>query len=224
MTVRKGICWTHSALRMCTHLTLLERRCHQTLDMSSTEATPEPNVSATIVAAVTQTWLYLALLAASEPGGNFGLWILLLFVGLGLALTWLVVLVPTAYRAWRTSSGARAKIIGYLLPIPLAVTLLVVLMALDIPLMTRFELSEGALSDFVERYESADSQSFSGSEWVGLFKIDRVYRRDGCLVLHTYSYIDYETGFAYCTGSLPSSPTVHMDHLKGPWWIYENIH
>ena len=194
------------------------------MDMSSTEPTHEPNVSGTIVAAVTQTWLYLALLAASEPGGNYALWIPLLFVGLGLALTWLVVLVPTAYRAWRASSGARAKIIGYLFPIPLAVTLLVVLMALDIPLMTRFELSEGALSDFVERYESADSQYFSGSEWVGLFKIDSVYQRDACLVLQTYSFIDYETGFAYCTGSLPSSPTVHMDHLKGPWWVYENIH
>jgi hypothetical protein len=192
--------------------------------MSSTEATHEPNVSGTIVAVVTQTWLYLALLAASEPGSNFALGMLLLFVGLGLALTWLVVLVPTAYRTWRASSGARARIVGYLLPIPLAVMLLVVLMALDIPLKTRFELSEGAMSDFVERYESADGQYFSGSEWVGLFKIDSVYRRDGCLVLQTHSFIDYETGFAYCTGSLPSSPTVHLDHLKGPWWRYENIH
>lgn len=192
--------------------------------MSSTEATDEPNVSGTIVAAVTQTWLYLALLTSSEPGGNVLLVMLLLVVGLGLALTWLVVLVPIAYRAWRASSVARARIVGYLLPIPLAVTLLVVLLALNIPLMMRFEFSEGALSDFIERYESADGRHFSGSEWVGLFKIDYVYQRDGCLVLQTNSYIDYETGFAYCTGSLPSSPTVHMDHLKGPWWIYENIH
>ncbi len=191
------------------------------MDMSSTEATNEPTVSGTIVAGVTQTWLYLALLTASEPGGNVLLVMLILFVGVGLALTWLVVLVPIAYRAWRASSEARVRIVGYLLPIPLAVTLLVVLIALNIPLMTRFELSEGALSDFVERYESTDGRYFSGSEWVGLFRIDGVYRRDGCLVLHTYGYIDYETGLAYCTGSLPSSPTVHMDHLKGPWWIYD---
>ena len=192
--------------------------------MSSTEPTHELNVSVTIVAVVTQTWLYLALLAASEPGGNFALWILLVFVGLGLALTWLVVLVPTAYRAWKASSGARARIVGYLLPIPLAVTLLVVLMALDIPLMTRFELSEAALSDFAEQHASTDGEPFSGSEWVGLYRFEAVYRREGCLILQTRSFIDLEVGFAYCSGSLPSSPTVHMDHLKGPWWRYQNIH
>ncbi len=194
--------------------------------MSSTEPTHEPSVSGTIVAFVTQTWLFLWLLAASEPGsGDLLLAMLLLVVGLGLTLSWLFVLVPAGYRSWRASSGERRhKLIGYLIPFPLAVILLSVLVPLNIPLKARFELSEAALSDFAEQHASTDGEPFSGSEWVGLYRFEAVYRREGCLILQTRSFIDLEVGFAYCSGSLPSSPTVHMDHLKGPWWRYQNIH
>jgi hypothetical protein len=193
--------------------------------MSSTEPTHEPNVSGTIVAVFTLTWLFLWLLLASEPMINPFVGMLLLFFGVGLALAWFFLLVPAGYRSWGASSGgSRKKVIGYLIPFPLAVILLLSLVPLEIPLKTRFELSEGALSDFAEQHASTDGKSFSGSEWVGLFKVDNVFHRDGCFVLQTHSFIDEEGGLAYCTGSLPSSPTVHMDHLKGPWWRYQNIH
>jgi len=195
------------------------------LDMRVTQPTREPNVSGTIVAVVTQTWLFLCLLFASEPMIDPFLGMLPLFFGLGLALSWLFVLVPAGYRSWKASRGARRqKVIGYLIPFPLAAILLLVLVPLEIPLKARFELSEAALSNFAEQHASTDGESFSGSEWVGLFKVDNVFRRDGCFVLQTHSFIDESAGLAYCDGSLPRSPTVHMHHLEGPWWRYRNIH
>jgi len=182
-------------------------------------------VAGTIVAVVTPIWLFLRLLFASEPMINPFLDMKLSFFELGLALTWLFVLVPAGYRSLRTSSrGSRKKAVAYLIPFPLAVILLLSLVHFEIPLKIRFELSEGALSDFAEQHVSTDGESFSGSEWVGLFKVDNVFRRDGCFVLQTHGFIDEEGGLAYCTGSLPTSPTVHMYHLKGPWWRYRNIH
>ncbi len=198
------------------------------LDMSSTEPTHEPSVSGTIVAVVTLIWLFLELLLASEPMIDPFLDMLQLWffgLALGLALAWLFLLVPAGYRSLRTSSrGNRNKVIAYLIPFPLAVILLLSLVHFEIPLKIRFELSEGALSDFAEQHVNTDGESFSGSEWVGLFKVDNVFRRNGCLILQTHRFIDEEGGLAYCTGSLPSSPTVHMYHLKGPWWRYRNIH
>ena len=143
-----------------------------------------------------------------------------------MALSWPFVLLPAAYRTWRSFGSAKARAaVRYLLPFPLAALLLSVLVPLDIPLRARFELSEGAVSDFAERHASTDGESFSGSEWVGLFKIDYVSRRQGCLILGTPSFaIDEAAGLAYCTGGLPSSPTVRMDHIEGRWWKYVNLH
>ena len=178
-----------------------------------------------IVALVAVAWGVVSLLLRSEPGYDLMSGILwLAFTGC-LAVAWLSILVPNAYRSWKASGIKKAPaMVSYLLPLPLAAVALFIVIPGRAPLEVRFELSEAALTRYVEQYESTGGESASVTQFVGLYSVGEPYRRDGCLILPTQGGLDYLAGFAYCTGSLPDKPNVDMDHIKGRWWTYEIYH
>jgi len=178
-----------------------------------------------VVAPVTLAWGVVSLLLRSEPGYDLISGILwLAFTGC-LAVAWLGILAPNAYRSWKASGIKKAPaIVSCLLPLPLAAIALFIVIPSRAPLEVRFELSEAALTRFVERYESTGGESASLTQFVGLYSVGEPYRRDGCLILPTQGGLDYLAGFAYCTGSLPDKPNVDIDHIKGRWWTYEIYH
>jgi hypothetical protein len=174
---------------------------------------------------VVMTWWLVSSFFTSEPGVDFLAAILYFVFTLGAVGCWLVFILPTCYRAWKVSrSGGLGKIAAYVLPLAVAAALFVAPGPEVNLLKARFDASEAAMFDEVEKFESSRKESVSRSHRVGLYKIDVVHRRDGCVILKTGGWIDYEAGFAYCTGPLPTSSTVHMKHVKGDWWIYENVH
>ncbi len=184
-------------------------------------ATPAPP----IVVLVVLTWIFVSLLSFSEPGGDFPTWVLWWIFTIGLGLSWLGLLVPAAYKAFRARSLARLpSAAAYLLILPLAAIVLFVLVSHHTPLKARFQLSEPALSDLVRKYQSANTKELFGgageSHWIGLYSVRTVYRRDGCVMVQTTTDMDFEAGLAFCTGSRPEGPNLDMDHIDGLWWRY----
>ena len=178
-----------------------------------------------VVVLVALTWLLVSLLLRSEPGSDFTAGILWLILTGCLALAWLGILVPNAYRTWKACGFTKAAtVVSYLIPLPLAAMVLFVVIPGQAPLKTRFELSEAALSRYIDQFEGTGGESSSGSQFVGLYKVVWAYRRDGCVILRTHDGLDYEAGIAYCTGRLPTKPSIDLNHLKGRWWIYANHH
>lgn len=181
------------------------------------------SVAPGIVVLATLSWLLACLLLASEPMIDPFTSMAPFLFGVSLVLTWPFVVVPLAYRAWKAAGWRRARTIAaYLLPLPVSLAVLSLLLSRDIPVRLRFELSEASLRSHLEQFESS-GLPFSGRDArVGLYNVQGVFRRDGCVVLMTHGFIDEEGGFAYCTGPLPSHP--QMEHLRDKWWIYRNRH
>ena len=67
------------------------------------------------------------------------------------------------------------RIGGYLLPLPVAILLLIA--GSSYTLRLRFDLSEEALHDRVQRFERGDTVSPGGSELVGLYTVESIYHR-----------------------------------------------
>ena len=178
-----------------------------------------------LVSLVALAWLVVSLLLRSEPGFDFLAGILwLLFTG-GLAVAWFSILIQDSYRFWKAHGLTKAlTVLDYLIPLPLAAVALFAVIPGRAPLEARFNLSEAALTRYVEEYERTGGESASVVQFVGLYSVGEPYRRDGCLILPTQGGLDYLAGFAYCTGSLPDKPNVDMDHIKGRWWTYEINH
>jgi hypothetical protein len=181
-------------------------------------------LSPAVVVVVALAWLAVSLLLFSEPSADFYAlmgWFAFTF---GLAVSWLALL-SVAYRALRVKHWTiprRARVIaGYLAPVPVAAVVLILCLAYEVPLRTRFELSEDALHNEIQRNDG-DPASFD-SHRVGLYHVKGVQRRDGCIVIETGGVSFEMGGFAYCTGPLPDSRNVNMDHLTGRWWKYTEI-
>jgi hypothetical protein len=132
-----------------------------------------------------------------------------------LAVVWLGALVPNAYRTWK-AHGLRkaATTLTYLVPLPLAAVALFVVIPSNATFNVRFELSEAALTRYVQQY---DGTGHVDREFVGLYKV-AAYRRDGCVILQTNVGFGSIAGLAYCTGSFPEA---ELDHIKGRWWRYQ---
>lgn len=144
----------------------------------------------------------------------------LLFFGLALLVSWVLFIIPAAWGAWKRGrfKGIQ-RIAGYLLPLPVAIVLLVV--GSSYSLRVRFELSEEALHDQVQRFERGELRTAADSDLVGLYTVEHVDRRYECIVLQTNSGIDMAGGFAYCTsGARPDGDFVRAHHLKNNWWKY----
>jgi len=168
----------------------------------------------------TGAWAFVCLLYTSEPLVEPFTAMPLLFFGIALLVSWVLFIIPAAWGAWKRRRFKRIQLIaGYLLPLPVAIVLLVV--GSSYSLRVRFELSEGALHDQVQHFERGDLPTTADSDIVGLYTVEHIDRRYGCIVLQTNSGIDMAGGFAYCTnGGPPTGDFVRADHLKNNWWKY----
>src|SRR5438552_13465619 len=101
----------------------------------------------------------------------------------------LVLAMVAAWQAWKRGRMYQIhRIGGYLLPLPVAILLLIA--GSSYTLRLRFDLSEEALHDRVQRFERGDTVSPGGSELVGLYTVESIYHRNDCVVLETNSGID----------------------------------
>jgi hypothetical protein len=168
---------------------------------------------------VTWAWALICVLYASEPLVEPFTAMPLFFFGLAVLASWVFFVIPAAWKAWRSGGFRRTgRIAGYLLPLPVAVAILIA--GSSYSLRVRFELSEDALRDQVRRFERGEPSS-ADSDVVGLYTVEDVDRRYGCVVLQTNSGIDMAGGFAYCTTTDgPKGDFVRADHLKDGWWKY----
>jgi len=191
--------------------------------ISGTTETIE-SLSPGLLLLVTTTWVLVMLVLASyvmiDP---FTTIMLVLFPTLGLAGCWLALTVRAAYRARKAPTmGAIAKTVAYLVSFPLAAIAMFMLTADEVPLRVRFGISETAMYDRLERFERTGEEESYGSDLIGLYKVDAVYRHAGCVILQTMRGIEETGGFAYCPGTPPTDP--ELEHLKGRWWIYRSWH
>jgi hypothetical protein len=180
-----------------------------------------------IVALLSATWLCVSLVLFSDPGGDFVAAYAWVLFSVAMFVAWLVLLGIT-YQVARASHWSVPRriglMVGYMLPLPIAVVILVALLSNQIPMKARFALSEPALNDYVRTH--TDTGLDDKTERAGLYKIDFTYQREGCLILETAGANFTSTGFAYCTGDLPDEPdqaSIEMDHLTGNWWTYSDF-
>jgi hypothetical protein len=170
---------------------------------------------------VSTVWMVVSLVVGSEPGIGLLVGVLWLSFSGALVLSWLGFLPFLTWRTWRKGRPSPRFAIAYVVLPVFAVALLLTLLATGLPVRTRFELSEGALTELAERCTGvALSESCDRSHRVGLYNIDAVLDRNRCVVLATEVFIEYVGGFAYCPGAPPEGDYVRADHLKGPWWTY----
>lgn len=183
-------------------------------------------ISLLIVLSITFGWLLISLLIFSEPSPNILLFVFEFYAVLGLIGVWLVLLVPSAYRAikatgWKGLVPASA----YVLPLPISAVLLVTAVIYQAPLKARLELSEAALIDHADQVQARSPGSYNFFRFIGLFRVQTAYKWDGCTIFVTDSFgPEDEGGLAYCTGELPCAPTVEMHHIRGNWWIWNYWH
>jgi len=168
---------------------------------------------------VTSAWGLVCLIYASEPLVEPFTSMPPLFFGLALLASWVFFLIPASWGAWKRSGrGSLGRVAGYLLPMPMVVVVLIIIGLQDLPLKTRFELSEPALFNYFQEFEREGTKPSTESRLVGLYTVEGIYEREGCVVLQTNSGIDLEAGFAYCDNG--PEPSEHMEHLRGNWWVY----
>jgi hypothetical protein len=183
------------------------------------EAVPSP----LIVALITIVWVGVSLVVGSEPGPGFTLglpW--LLFTGL-LGFAWLVCTVREASVTWNKSGIPNAaRTVGYAIQMPIAAIFLYFAVPSEAALEARFELSEGALTRYVEEFNLKGEESMSIIQMVGLYQIGPPDRRHGCIRVTTNDEMDYYAGFAYCPeGPLPTKSNEKFDHFRDNWWRFE---
>lgn len=164
-------------------------------------------------------WAFVCLLYTSEPLVEPFTAMPLLFFGLALVISWVLFVLPAAWQAWKRGRMYQIhRIGGYLLPLPVAILLLIA--GSSYTLRLRFDLSEEALHDRVQRFERGDTVSPGGSELVGLYTVESIYHRNDCVVFETNSGIDMAGGFAYCVDGPPTGDFVRGEHIKNNWWKY----
>jgi hypothetical protein len=169
-------------------------------------------------------WIFVSLAIFSEPGPGLILGLPWLLFSVGLGLVWLVCSVMAARATFKRPALKNVVMtLAYALPIPMAAICLA--MYSGAVLETRFEVSEGALSQHVEEFERTDGESMSGTEMVGLYLVGTPDRRHGCVRVTTNWEMDYYAGFAYCPdGPLPTPPNEEFDHFRDDWWRFEVHH
>ncbi len=171
-------------------------------------------------------WVGVSLVVGSEPGPGFTLGLAwLLFTGL-LGIGWLASTVREAcvtFKQPRVRSLARA--LSYAIPVPLAAVFLYFAVPSEAALEARFELSQDALTRYVEEFERTGEESMPTVQMVGLYQVGPPDRRHGCIRVTTNGEMDYYAGFAYCPeGPLPTKPNEEFDHFQGDWWRFQVRH
>lgn len=158
----------------------------------------------------------LGLYAVSVPGLDFFLAIAVIYAGVAIGLTWVLCFSITAFRARLHITPT-----GWMrwLGIPILGTLFVVLVAMDVPLRVRFELSRPALEQAEARVEAGETIQ---PGWIGLYPIERIDRLpNGARFLVSGSGFLDPCGFAYNRGERP--PVLGEDsyyELVGGWWVW----
>lgn len=139
-------------------------------------------------------------------------WVLLLVGGAGVTLGWLgMAAVLSLRRKW-----SRPLLLCWA-AWPVAVGIVGLFHATDLPMRLRVAASRGALDEFVE---SGRTRGRAGLVWVF-----GTPEGDGCVCLRTRSAFDGITGLARSAdGSKPAGPRgsalADLRHLTGPWWYF----
>lgn len=171
-------------------------------------------------------WVAVSLVVWSEPGPGFTLglpW--LLYTGL-LGFGWLACTVREALATWREPRILNAaRILAYATPVPLGAIFLYAAVASGVALEMRFELSEDALTRYVEEFDETGEESMPTVQMVGLYQVGPPDRRHGCIRVATNGEMDYYAGFAYCPeGPSPTRPNEEFHPFQGDWWRFEVHH
>src|SRR6266545_5949182 len=182
--------------------------------------------SAVILCLAGLTWLGVTLLLRSEPGSELSPWMFWLAFSLLLAVAWLGTIAPAVYQTWKAPRIMKMpRLLAYLVPIPTAVILTFVVIPGDASRNARFELSEEALTRYVEEFNETGEESMSTVQMVGLYQVGPPDRRHGCIRVTTNADMDYYAGFAYfLDGPLPTEPNEKFDHFRDNWWRFEVHH
>lgn len=182
--------------------------------------------SAGILGLAGLVWLGVTLLLRSEPASELSPWLFWLAFSVLLTGAWLATIVPAVHQIWKAPRIMQmARLLAYLVPVPAAVILMFVVIPGDASRNARFELSEDALTRFVEEFDQTGEESMSTVQMIGLYQVGPPDRRHGCVRVTTNGEMDYYAGFAYCPeGPLPTQPNEKFDHFRGSWWKFEVHH
>lgn len=144
-------------------------------------------------------------------------WVLLLVGGSGVTLGWLGMAAALSFRRrWSR------QLLLYWAAWPVAVGVVGLLHATDLPMTLRVVVSQSALSEFVEEVRaSGRTRGRAGLVWVFDARTG-----DGCVFLQTGSAFDGITGLVHVPDgsepvSHPNAAIADLRHLTGPWWYFK---
>jgi hypothetical protein len=159
--------------------------------------------------------LGVVFVAASVPGSNFGLLAVGVLGCVAFGLAWIVLFL------WQLSvhepDTNRAETAAWLV-LPLIGFLGVAVVANDIPLRVRFELSRDA-------FEAAAAAPLLGPadpssvRQVGLYQVDLIDEPGVRFFLVPEGGLLNEYGFAFVTSATTDIDRDGCRHLDGPWWV-----
>ena len=162
----------------------------------------------------------VAILAASLPGGDFGLLVVASVLWLPVGLAWIAALV--ASRGQRHALGRPQRSFALA---PAVVVLTVALAISGLPLTARFAISRSALERLPDLGLSNDE-----SASVGLYSVCCFERTDFGYRFGVSQGLNVVWGFAYSPNGPPAGPDIDSGlregdnayrHLDGPWYIWE---
>lgn len=166
-------------------------------------------------------WSVVALVAHSDAGTPFPLWMLLFVTLLVFAVGWMLALVIAVLTA-RPPDRTRAGVLGAWMRIPLPILVTVALLWLAVPLRARLFLSGPALQQSASYLARLPPATFhERPPWVGLFRVrdfsqfengELRFLTNGCGLVDNCGLV-YSPG-----GPPPNRGEDTFEHLYGAWW------
>jgi hypothetical protein len=191
------------------------------MSLSNQQTTMSPRIDWPVVAVVANlVWLFYSVLMFSEPQTPLLTGVAWLFATMGLGLIWtglwLTAIVSTV-RARSLTAIWR----GTLMMFPLAVLLTAIIAWSELPLRTRFALSEEQLNELATDVRDAPVL-FTAPHQAGLFRVKRAFPQDACVYLVT-GEIFPGGGFARCNRPPIANSRLTHHHLSGDWWVWNSL-
>jgi hypothetical protein len=165
-------------------------------------------------------WSVVALVAHSDTGVAFPLWMTLAGTGLLIAAAWLIALLVALVAAWTQEPGGAGTLRSWLaIPIPIVATLLAIWLAL--PLRARLFFSGPALRQSAAFLAQLPPSRFQEHPpWIGLFRV-RQFAQYG----DELRFLTSPCGLVDTCGVVfsPDRPPPNrgedtFEHLYGAWW------
>ena len=165
-------------------------------------------------------WSVVAIVAHSDAGVAFPLWMLLFASLLVIGIGWLLALAVATFTA-RPPDRTRGDVLRSWLRVPLPILVTLALIWLSVPLRVRLFLSGPALQQSAAYLSRQPPPRFQdGPPWVGLFRVREFSQFGGELRFLTSScgFVD-NCGLVFSpNGPPPNRGEDTFEHLYAEWW------